>query len=65
MNENFPEFVKQLDDWHPIKTYFKENKALNNRILTAENILKKKIQKNIVVLKNSYLCRELIINFYN
>ena len=29
MNENFPEFVKQLDDWHPIKTYFRENKALN------------------------------------
>lgn len=29
MYENSPEFVKILPDWHPVKTYFKENKALN------------------------------------
>lgn len=28
MNENYPEFVKILPEWHPVKTYFKENKVL-------------------------------------
>jgi PAS domain S-box-containing protein len=28
MNSNYPEFVKILPEWHPVKTYFKENKKL-------------------------------------
>lgn len=28
MNQNFPEFVKILPEWHPVRTYFKENRAL-------------------------------------
>lgn len=28
MINNFPDFVKPLADWHPIKTYFRENRVL-------------------------------------
>ena len=28
MNNFFPDFVNELPEWHPIKTYFKENRAL-------------------------------------
>lgn len=28
MNDVFPEYVNVLPEWHPVKTYFKENKAL-------------------------------------
>lgn len=28
MKEVFPDFVIELPDWHPVKTYFKENKIL-------------------------------------
>jgi DUF438 domain-containing protein len=30
MTENTPEFVNSLPDWHPVKTYFKENRLLSN-----------------------------------
>lgn len=28
MNNHFPEFVKALPEWHPVKTYFRENREL-------------------------------------
>lgn len=28
MNTSFPEYIKILPEWHPAKTYFKENRAL-------------------------------------
>lgn len=32
MNKDFPDFVVDLPNWHPVKTFFEENKILNGLI---------------------------------